>query len=131
PSRHHARPHPRPHLLRRPLTHHAYHPYPTRRSSDLNSQVTALLCGASITLYDGNPGYPDMNVLWRLVDETEVTFFGGGAAYFMGCKKAGVTPKESFALSHLRAIGSTGSPLPKEDYHWIHDAVGEHIFIVA
>jgi len=96
-----------------------------------NSQVTALLCGASITLYDGNPGYPDMNVLWRLVDETEVTFFGGGAAYFMGCKKAGVTPKESFALSHLRAIGSTGSPLPKEDYHWIHDAVGEHIFIVA
>src|SRR5699024_2309989 len=96
-----------------------------------NSQVTALLTGASITLYDGNPGYPNLDVLWKLAEATEVTFFGGGAAYFMGCKKAGLVPKESFSLPHLRAIGSTGSPLPIEDYYWIHEAVGEHIFIAA
>src|SRR5699024_9616875 len=96
-----------------------------------NSQVTALLTGASITLYDGNPGYPNLEVLWQLAEATEVTFFGGGAAYFMGCKKAGLIPKEKFSLPHLRAIGSTGSPLPTEDYHWIHEAVGEDIFIAA
>lgn len=96
-----------------------------------NSQVTALLVGCSITLYDGNPGYPNLGVLWELVEVTGVTFFGGGAAYFMGCKKAGLTPKATYDLSALRAVGSTGSPLPQEDYRWIHEAVGEHLLIAA
>jgi acetoacetyl-CoA synthetase len=90
-----------------------------------NLQVGALLSGATVCLFEGNPGYPDMNALWRFVGETEVDFFGAGAAYFQSCLKAGVEPREVADLSRLRAIGSTGSPLPPEGYRWILDHVGD------
>ncbi|MCX5542805.1 acetoacetate--CoA ligase [Paraburkholderia sp. CNPSo 3076] len=90
-----------------------------------NLQVGGLLSGATVCLFEGNPGYPDMNALWRFVGETKVDFFGAGAAYFQSCLKAGVEPREVADLSSLRAIGSTGSPLPPEGYRWILDHVGD------
>ncbi|MEM5420047.1 MULTISPECIES: acetoacetate--CoA ligase [Paraburkholderia] len=89
-----------------------------------NCQVGGLLAGATLCLYDGNPTYPDAQALWRFVGETGVTFFGAGAAYFQGCLKAGVEPRAAADLSRLRAVGSTGSPLPPEAYAWILEQVG-------
>ncbi|PMS17229.1 acetoacetate--CoA ligase [Trinickia dabaoshanensis] len=89
-----------------------------------NCQVAGLLVGATLCLYDGNPSYPDFSALWRFVGEEKVTFFGAGAAYFQGCLKSGVEPREAADLSALRVIGSTGSPLPPEAYRWILDHVG-------
>ena len=37
--------------------------------------------GATVVLFDGNPGYPDMGTMWRLVDEEQITFFGTSATY--------------------------------------------------
>jgi acetoacetyl-CoA synthetase len=45
-----------------------------------NLQLGALLTGASIVLYDGNPAWPDQQALWRFMDEHRVTAFGCGAA---------------------------------------------------
>ncbi|MEX3961348.1 acetoacetate--CoA ligase [Paraburkholderia sp. EG286B] len=89
-----------------------------------NCQVGGLLAGATLCLYDGNPTYPDAQALWRFVGENGVTFFGAGAAYFQGCLKAGVEPRAAADLSRLRAVGSTGSPLPPEAYAWILEQVG-------
>ncbi|MCP3721532.1 acetoacetate--CoA ligase [Paraburkholderia sp. CNPSo 3272] len=89
-----------------------------------NCQVGGLLAGATLCLYDGSPTYPDAQALWRFVGETGVTFFGAGAAYFQGCLKAGVEPRAAADLSRLRAVGSTGSPLPPEAYAWILERVG-------
>ncbi|WP_321914914.1 acetoacetate--CoA ligase [Paraburkholderia sp. J11-2] len=89
-----------------------------------NCQVGGLLAGATLCLYDGNPTYPDAQALWRFVGETGVTFFGAGAAYFQGCLKSGVEPRAAADLSRLRAVGSTGSPLPPEAYAWILEHVG-------
>lgn len=90
-----------------------------------NLQVGGLLAGATACLYDGNPGFPDMNALWRFVGEAQINFFGAGAAYFQSCLKAGVEPRKVADLSHLRAVGSTGSPLAPEGYRWILDYVGD------
>ncbi|SIT49576.1 Acetyl-coenzyme A synthetase 1 [Paraburkholderia piptadeniae] len=90
-----------------------------------NLQVGGLLAGATICLFDGNPGYPDMKALWRYIGEQRVSFFGAGAAYFQACLKAGVEPREVSDFSRLRAVGSTGSPLPAEGYRWILDHVGD------
>ncbi|MBR8220563.1 acetoacetate--CoA ligase [Burkholderia ambifaria] len=90
-----------------------------------NLQVGGLLAGATACLYDGNPGYPDMNALWRFVGDARINFFGAGAAYFQSCVKAGVEPRDVTDLSHLRAVGSTGSPLSPEGYRWILDHVGD------
>lgn len=90
-----------------------------------NSQVTGLMVGSTICLYDGNPGYPDLSTLWRFAEESQMTFFGAGAAYFLNCKKAELQPSRIADLHRLRSVGSTGSPLPEEGYRWIIDEVGD------
>jgi acetoacetyl-CoA synthetase len=89
-----------------------------------NLQVGGLLAGATVCLFDGNPGYPNMETLWHFIGEEKIDFFGAGAAYFQSCLKAGVEPRAVAGLSHLRGIGSTGSPLSPEGYRWILDHVG-------
>lgn len=94
-----------------------------------NAQAAGLLVGATICIYDGNPGYPDWGALWRFVGETGVTFFGAGAAFFAGCEKAGVEPNQVADLSRLRGVGATGSPLAPESYRWIFNHVRADIWI--
>ena len=57
-----------------------------------NLLIGGLLLGTTIVLFDGDPGHPDMNTLWRLAEETGVTYFGASAPYVQACIKAGVQP---------------------------------------
>lgn len=50
-----------------------------------------------------------------------MTFFGAGAAFFANCQKAEIDLASSGDLSHLRALGSTGSPLSAETQQWFTD----------
>ena len=90
-----------------------------------NYEVSGLLVGASLVVFDGNPGYPDLMAMWRLVAETGTTYFGTSAPFLMACRKAGLAPgrDSSLDLGALRGIGSTGSPLPAAGFEWVHDAV--------
>jgi acetoacetyl-CoA synthetase len=96
-----------------------------------NSQVTALLVGATIALYDGNPGYPDLGTLWKFADEAQLTAFGVGAAYYANCMKAGIEPAKLADLHRIRTIGSTGSPLPAEAFTWIYEQLGSDILLAS
>ena len=96
-----------------------------------NSQVTGLLLGATIAVYDGNPGYPDLGVLWKFAEEARLTVFGAGAAYFANCMKAGIEPKRIADLKGIRTIGSTGSPLPAEAFSWIYEQLGGDILLAS
>ena len=96
-----------------------------------NFLVSALLSPASIVLYDGSPGHPDMGVLWDLADRAEVTCFGTGASYIAGCMKAGTEPGAGRDLSALTAMGSTGSPLSPEGFEWIYEHVGEDTWLFS
>ncbi|WP_395349484.1 acetoacetate--CoA ligase [Variovorax sp. UC122_21] len=99
-----------------------YHWYSSTGWVMWNSQLSGLAFGATICIYDGNPAgskeKPDWGVLWRFVARHEVTFFGAGAAYFTNCMKAGLVAKDCGDLSRVRALGSTGSPLPEEVQRW-------------
>ncbi|TWG86399.1 acetoacetyl-CoA synthetase [Cupriavidus gilardii J11] len=94
-----------------------------------NAQVAGLLLGCTIALYDGNPAWPDPAVLWRFVEQAGITVFGAGAAFFTGNMKAGVHPAREADLSRLRAVGSTGSPLPAEAYDWVYRQVRDDIWL--
>ncbi|WP_026756968.1 acetoacetate--CoA ligase [Sediminimonas qiaohouensis] len=94
-----------------------------------NAQVGGLLVGATIALAEGSPSVPDMGRLWRFIDDAGLTAFGAGAAWFTGCMKAGIVPREIADLSHLRMLGSTGSPLPPEAYTWVYDTVRPDIWL--
>ena len=62
-----------------------------------NFLVGVLLTEASIVLYDGNPGHPDLGRLWDLAQDTGMTCFGTSASYIASCMKAGVKPAEGRA----------------------------------
>ncbi|MBK4733116.1 acetoacetate--CoA ligase [Noviherbaspirillum pedocola] len=96
-----------------------------------NSQVTGLLVGATICIYDGNPGYPDLSTLWRIAGEEGLTFFGAGSAYFANCMKAGIEPAQIADLSALKSVGATGSPLSIEGYEWIYNHVKRDVMLAA
>jgi acetoacetyl-CoA synthetase len=96
-----------------------------------NFLISGLLVGATVVLYDGNPGYPDLGALWRLAEQQGVTYFGTSAPYVQACLKARLRPRDLVDLSRLSAIGSTGSPLSVEAFRWIADAVGERIQICS
>ncbi|MDX1635785.1 MAG: acetoacetate--CoA ligase [Marinobacter sp.] len=85
-----------------------------------NWQASALLTGATVVTVDGSPGYPDLNSLWQTVADERVTHFGTSARFLAGCRKAGLVPRDSFDLSPMRVLFSTGSPLLPEDYDWVY-----------
>jgi acetoacetyl-CoA synthetase len=88
-----------------------------------NYLAGGLLAGTTIVLYDGSATYPETDRLWRLAAEHGVTYLGVGAPYLVACMKAGLRPGAEVGLSALRAIGSTGSPLPPEAFDWVYEAV--------
>src|SRR5581483_4338498 len=77
-----------------------------------NVMLGLLLSPASIIIYDGNPGHPDLGVLWDLAERTGMTLFGTSAAYIVACMKAGLEPRRGRDLGALQSVGSTGSSAP-------------------
>lgn len=96
-----------------------------------NFVQASLLVGATIVLYDGSPGYPDLSVLWKLAAEGGIHHFGTSAPFILASMKAGIRPGEEVDLSGLRSISSTGSPLPPEGFRWIYEAVGQDIWLCS
>jgi acetoacetyl-CoA synthetase len=96
-----------------------------------NFLVSGLLVGSTIVLFDGSPGYPDPDALWKLAAAERITSFGTSAPYVQSCLKAGLRPGIEHDLSALRAIGSTGAPLSPEGFRWIAEAIGPEVQICS
>ena len=96
-----------------------------------NFLVSILLTPASIVLFDGNPGHPDLSTLWDLTAEAEINTFGTSASYIASCMKAGVEPSSGRDLGALRAVGSTGSPLAPEGFEWVYEHVGSDTWLFS
>jgi acetoacetyl-CoA synthetase len=88
-----------------------------------NFLVGGLLAGTTILLYDGSAAHPETGALWSLAERHRVNYLGVGAPYLLACMKAGLHPGRDHGLSALRALGSTGSPLPPEGFTWVYEAV--------
>jgi len=92
-----------------------------------NWLMAVLGVGAKIVLFDGNPGYPDLGTMWKLVDEEGITFFGTSATYINLLKAQGFAPKGQFRLDSLRAMGQTGSPLSAEGFEYVYRSIKEDL----
>ncbi len=75
-----------------------------------NFMVSSLVLGVKPLLYDGNPGYPEPDALWRMAAEAKVTLFGGSPAYADMLAKRGVVPKDKYDLSALECVMLAGLP---------------------
>ncbi|MEW6140217.1 MAG: acetoacetate--CoA ligase [Thermodesulfobacteriota bacterium] len=91
----------------------------------------SLLLGATPVLFDGSPGFPDMDILWKLAEEARMTNFGTSAAYITACMAEGLKPGVSHDLSALRTVGSTGSPLSPAGFKWVYDGVKSDLLLAS
>ncbi len=96
-----------------------------------NFLVSAPAVGATIVLFDGDPGYPDLTTLWRLATSAGITNFGTSAPFLLASRKAGIVPGEITDLAALRELGSTGAPLPPEGFRWVYDAVAPDVHLAS
>ncbi|HEY0653402.1 MAG TPA: acetoacetate--CoA ligase [Chryseosolibacter sp.] len=90
----------------------------------------SLLAGATMVLYDGSPAYPDLNVLWKFIEEAKIHHFGTSAGFILANIKAEIRPSK-FDLSSLRSIGSTGSTLPPEGFDWVYKKVKADLWLAS
>jgi acetoacetyl-CoA synthetase len=88
-----------------------------------NWLTCSLAAGATVQLYDGNPFHPDPGALWRMAQDQRVTVFGTSAGYIAALQKAEYHPGQQCNLSPLRALLSTGAPLPEEGFEFIYENV--------
>jgi acetoacetyl-CoA synthetase len=88
-----------------------------------NWLLSGLGTGATVVLFDGNPAYPGLGALWRLIDDLRVTVFGTSASYVNLLKANDVVPGEAHDLGALREICQTGSVLSPEGFAYVYDAI--------
>jgi acetoacetyl-CoA synthetase len=88
-----------------------------------NWLVSGLASGCTIVLYDGHPFSPDPGVLCKMAQDTGITAFGTSAGYLTALEKTGLRPGESYDLTPLRTLMSTGSPLPIEGFDFVYQAI--------
>lgn len=88
-----------------------------------NWMVSVLAIGATLTLYEGSPTYPNAERLFKLIADEKITAFGTSAKFISSVEKEGIKPKNHFDLSALKIILSTGSPLLPANYDFIYEEV--------
>jgi len=83
----------------------------------------SLLIGASMVFYDGAPDYPDVDRLWQVVENHNVSHLGVSPTLIRSLKVHGTDPIKKHDVSGLRMAGSTGSPWDPESWMWLFENV--------
>jgi acetoacetyl-CoA synthetase len=96
-----------------------------------NYLVSGLCVRSTVVLYDGSPGHPSLDALWKLAEEERLTTFGTSAPYLIACQKRGLTPGAKHDLSALRVLGTTGAPLPADGFGWVYEAVKKDLLLAS
>ncbi len=94
-----------------------------------NWLVCSLALGATLVLYDGSPFRPGVGALWKMAEEERVTIFGVSARYLGEVAKRDLKLGEKFDLTALRAILSTGSPLPEDSFRFVYRDVKSDVLL--
>lgn len=94
-----------------------------------NFLVSSLLSDVVPVLYDGNPAWPDGDLLWKMVQDAKANLFGASPTYQTILEKNGVVPKAKFDLSSLDSVTLAGSPVTPECQAWFHANVKQDAWI--
>ncbi|WP_102418915.1 acetoacetate--CoA ligase [Mycobacterium sp. 4858] len=96
-----------------------------------NLLLSGLLADTTIVLYDGSPTHLGTDGLWRVAAESGVNVLGAGAGYLLACAKKELKPGATYPLDGLRAVGSTGSPLPASGFRWVQEGLGRPVPVMS
>jgi acetoacetyl-CoA synthetase len=96
-----------------------------------NWLVSGLFVGSTIVLYDGNPAYPDISVLWKLAEEVGITVFGTSAKFISIMEQEGFEAEGKCDLSSVKTICSTGSPLTVENFEYVYTKIKKDVLLAS
>jgi len=96
-----------------------------------NWLTSSLAVGATLVLFDGNPFHPHSGALWEMAQDEKITVFGTSAGYIAALINAGVEPGRTYDLTSLRAVLSTGSPLPIESFEFVYNQIKKDLQLAS
>jgi acetyl-CoA synthetase len=86
--------------------------------------VGALALGATVLLTEGAPTHPTPDRLWEQVARHGVTTLGVSPTLVRALTATGSRP-DRHDRSSLRILASTGEPIDRDSYLWLHREVGD------
>ncbi|PYP54147.1 MAG: acetoacetate--CoA ligase [Gemmatimonadetes bacterium] len=96
-----------------------------------NWLLSSLAVGVKIVLYDGAPLSPKPEILWDMAEKEGITVFGTSAKYLALLEKSGTEPRKTHDLSTLKAILSTGSPLPHNSFDYVYKKIKTDVHLAS
>ena len=92
-----------------------------------NWLVSGLASESTLLLYDGSPFVNRGRLLFDYADAERMTHLGTSAKFIDSLAKTGLKPIETHALTKLRTVLSTGSPLLPEGFDYIYNNVKKDV----
>ena len=96
-----------------------------------NWLVSNLAQAATIILFEGSPTFPDISILWKLVEKYKIDFFGTSARFIHSLDSLEISPKKVADLSSIKTIASTGSPLSKRGFEYVYQEIKEDVHLAS
>lgn len=96
-----------------------------------NWLVSSLAVGATITLFDGSPFYPNPGALFKIAQDQKISIFGTSAKYLAAVEAEGLKPAKEYKLDALKAVLSTGSPLSAESFDFVYRDIKKDISLAS
>jgi acetoacetyl-CoA synthetase len=96
-----------------------------------NWLASVLGSGATAVVYDGSPVHPSPTALFDVADDVDLTLFGTSARFVDALHKAGARPRDTHALTSLRTITSTGSPLSIDGFRYVYEAIKPDVHLAS
>ena len=94
-----------------------------------NWQLSALATGATVCLYDGHPGHPNLGRLWNVARDLGITHLGTSGRFIEACMRQDSTSVD--ADPALDTVLYTGSPLSANGFRWVYRAVGDDLHLAG
>lgn len=94
-----------------------------------NFIASAPLLGVAPILYDGNPTYPEPDVLWRMAQDSRANLFGASPAFFDLMSKNGIVPQDRYKFPELRQLMPGGAPVSPQHTAWFYRNVKEDLWV--
>jgi acetyl-CoA synthetase len=84
-----------------------------------------LMSGATTTMFEGIPTFPDPGRFWQIIDKFGITHFYTAPTAIRSLMASGEDHVLSYSLDSLKVIGSVGEPINEEAWHWYNLHVGK------
>jgi acetyl-CoA synthetase len=83
-----------------------------------------LLAGATTTMFEGVPNFPDSGRFWDVIKRHKVNIFYTAPTAIRALMAAGDEWVKGLRLPSLKVLGTVGEPINDEAWHWYNEKIG-------